>query len=85
MLRQLPFPCNGFNRVSRVATGASPSQPVDDGRYRSTALTYDTTYYAQATQGTQTSSVFTFHSDTDLHRLAVALANGGTAKKVDSE
>ena len=55
---------------------------MDDGRH-DRLLTYGTTYFAQATQGAQTSLVFTF-TPTQPAPTAVGLVNGGTAEKADS-
>ena len=76
------FPC-GPNTVSTVATGTTPSNPWTTAATGATALSYGTVYYAQATQGAQTSSAFTFTTPTQTAPTAVALANGGTAKRVD--
>ena len=75
------FPCTFFNRVSRVLTGTSPTNPWTTAA--TSALTYGTTYFAQATQAGQTSLVFTF-TPTQPAPTDVALANGGTAQKADS-
>ena len=62
---------------SRATRGPRPQPARPHSRY-------GTVYYAQATQGAaQTSSVFTFTTPTQTAPTAVALANGGTAKRVD--
>jgi hypothetical protein len=76
------FPCNGPRTVSTLQTGTSPGNPWTTTGNTS-SLSYGTTYFAEATQGTQTSDVFTF-TPAQPTPTAVALANGGTAKKIDS-
>ena len=78
------FPCSAGNTASTVATGATPSNPWTTAATGATALSYDTVYYAQATQGTQTSPVFTFTTPLQTAPTAVVLANGGTAGTIDS-
>ena len=71
-------PCPGGNLVSTVATGASPTNPWTTAASATGALSYSTTYYAQATQGAaQTSAVFTFATPTQTAPTAVVLTAGG--------
>ncbi len=76
------FPCSGPNTRATATTAASPSNPWTTAA-TSASLTYGTTYYAQAVQGAHTSAVFTF-TPTQPTPTAVALANGGTAARVDT-
>jgi hypothetical protein len=78
------FPCTFQNRVTTVTTGTGPTNPWTTAATGATTLTYSTTYYAQATQGSQTSPAFTFATPTQTVPTAVALANGGTARTIDS-
>ena len=76
------FPCTVGNTASTVTTGATPSNPWTTAATGATALAYGTAYYAQATQGAQTSSVFTFTTPTKPAPTAVTLASGGLTKEV---
>ena len=69
------FPCTGVHLVSTVTTGTSPTNPWTTAA-TTNSLAYGTTYYAEATQATQTSPVYTF-TPTQAAPNAVALANGG--------
>ena len=77
------FPCSFFNRVATVTTGTNPANPWTTAATTATQLDYATTYYAEATQGGQTSVVFIFATPTQNAPTAVVLANGGTAKTID--
>jgi hypothetical protein len=77
------FPCSNRNTEATVTTGTNPANPWTTNAAAG-ALDYSTTYYAQATQGTQTSAVFTFATPTQTAPTAVALANGGTTRTIDT-
>ena len=77
------FPCSGGHTASTVITGATPTNPWTTAATGTTALSYGTNYYAEATQGTQTSPVFSFTTPTQTAPTAVALANGGTTREID--
>ena len=69
-------PCPGADLVSTVVTGASPTNPWTTAASAAGALSYSTTYFAQATQGAaQTSAVFTFATPTQTSPTAVALTS----------
>jgi prepilin-type N-terminal cleavage/methylation domain-containing protein len=78
------FPCTGVHLATTVTTGTSPTNPWTTAATGATTLAYSTTYYAEATQGAQSSPVFTFTTPAQLAPTAVTLANGGVSNKIDT-